>query len=76
MSQTETIAIIEEAVALADSDQASWVDATEVDEWLTSWDTEEDSPEDVAEIQKAYAEYESGNYITFKKYLTKRGISL
>jgi hypothetical protein len=37
---------------------------------------EEDSPEDIAEIQKAYAEYESGNYITFKEYLTKRGISL
>jgi hypothetical protein len=76
MSQTEIITIIEEAVALADSDQASWVDATEVDEWLTSWDTEEDSPENIAEIQKAYAEYKSGNYITFKEYLTKRGISL
>jgi hypothetical protein len=76
MSQTETIAIIKEAVALADSDQASWVDATEVDKWLTSWGTDEDSPEDIAEIQKAYAEYESGNYITFKQYLTKRGITL
>jgi hypothetical protein len=37
---------------------------------------EEDSPEDIAEIQKAYAEYESGNYITFDEYLTKRGIVL
>ncbi len=39
-------------------------------------DDEEDSSEDLAEIQKVYAEYESGNYITFDEYLTKRGISL
>ena len=39
-------------------------------------DDEEASPEDLAEIQSVYAEYESGNYITFDKYLAKRGISL
>jgi hypothetical protein len=37
---------------------------------------EEDSPEDLAEIRKAYAEYESGQSITFDEYLTKRGIAL
>jgi hypothetical protein len=37
---------------------------------------EEDSPEDLAEIQKVYAEYESGNYVTLDDYLTKRGITL
>ena len=37
---------------------------------------EEDSPEDLAQIQEVYAEYESGNYITFDEYLAKRRISL
>jgi RHH-type transcriptional regulator, rel operon repressor / antitoxin RelB len=33
---------IEEAVALADSDKATWVPATKVDEWLTSWGAEDE----------------------------------
>ncbi|MEB3295844.1 MAG: hypothetical protein VKJ24_22050 [Synechococcales bacterium] len=37
---------------------------------------DEDSPEDLAEIQKVYAEYESGDYVTLDDYLTKRGITL
>lgn len=39
-AQSWQIQQIEDAVALADSDQASWVDATAVDEWLTSWGTD------------------------------------
>jgi RHH-type transcriptional regulator, rel operon repressor / antitoxin RelB len=37
---------IEEAVALADSDNAEWVSGTEVNEWLTSWgkDNEQSAP--------------------------------
>ena len=44
--QSWQIQQIEEAVALADSDQATWIAATEVDEWLTSWsiDHERSSP--------------------------------
>jgi RHH-type transcriptional regulator, rel operon repressor / antitoxin RelB len=33
---------IEEAVALADSDKATWVPTTKVDEWLASWGTEDE----------------------------------
>jgi hypothetical protein len=45
MSQTETVRIrllIEAAVALADRPQAEWVTATAVDEWLTSWGTDQE----------------------------------
>lgn len=35
---------IEEAVALADSDQAVWVDGAEVSSWLESWGTENERP--------------------------------
>jgi RHH-type transcriptional regulator, rel operon repressor / antitoxin RelB len=31
---------IEEAVALADSDNAEWVSGSEVNEWLASWGTD------------------------------------
>ncbi len=33
---------IEAAIVLADSDEATWISATEVDEWLTSWGTDEE----------------------------------
>ncbi len=33
---------------------------------------EEDSPEDLAEIQTAYAEYEAGDYVTFEQYKAQR----
>ncbi len=33
---------------------------------------DEDSPEDIAEIQAARADYEAGNYITFDEYKTQR----
>jgi RHH-type transcriptional regulator, rel operon repressor / antitoxin RelB len=35
--QSWQIQQIEEAVALADSEQAQWVAGNEVDEWLASW---------------------------------------
>jgi RHH-type transcriptional regulator, rel operon repressor / antitoxin RelB len=38
--QSWQIQQIEAAVALADSAQATWVAATEVNEWLTSWGTD------------------------------------
>jgi predicted transcriptional regulator len=38
--QSWQIQQIEAAAALADSDQASWVPANEVDEWLASWGTD------------------------------------
>jgi RHH-type transcriptional regulator, rel operon repressor / antitoxin RelB len=38
--QSWQIQQIEAAVALADSDQASWVPATEINEWFTSWGTD------------------------------------
>ncbi len=37
---------------------------------------DDDSPEDLAEIQTVYAEYESGHYITLNEYLAKRRITL
>lgn len=37
--QSWQIQKIEEAIALADSDQAVWISANEVDEWLGSWGT-------------------------------------
>lgn len=37
---------------------------------------DDDSPEDLAEIQTVYAEYESGHYITLNEYLAKHKISL
>jgi RHH-type transcriptional regulator, rel operon repressor / antitoxin RelB len=40
--QSWQIEQIEEAVALADSPQAEWVPATAVDEWLTSWGTDQE----------------------------------
>jgi hypothetical protein len=33
---------------------------------------EEDSPEDIAEIQAAYADYEAGDYMTFEEYSAQR----
>lgn len=35
---------IEEAVAVADSSQAEWVKAENVDAWLESWGTENEKP--------------------------------
>ena len=35
---------IEEAVAVADRDQAVWVDGAEVDAWLSSWGTAREMP--------------------------------
>jgi RHH-type transcriptional regulator, rel operon repressor / antitoxin RelB len=40
--QSWQIQQIEAAVALADSDQAFWVPATEVNEWFTSWGTDKE----------------------------------
>jgi RHH-type transcriptional regulator, rel operon repressor / antitoxin RelB len=40
--QSWQIQQIEAAVALADSDQASWVPATEINEWFTSWGTDKE----------------------------------
>ncbi len=42
--QSWQIQQIEEAVALADSKQAVWVDADEVSAWLDSWGTENEQP--------------------------------
>ncbi|MGV0028443.1 hypothetical protein [Phormidesmis priestleyi] len=33
---------------------------------------EDDSPEDIAEIQAARADYEAGDYTTFDQYMTRR----
>jgi hypothetical protein len=33
---------------------------------------EEDSPEDIAEIEAARADYKAGDYITFDEYTTQR----
>jgi predicted transcriptional regulator len=35
---------IQEAVALADSERAVWVEGADVDAWLTSWGTENEKP--------------------------------
>jgi RHH-type transcriptional regulator, rel operon repressor / antitoxin RelB len=43
--QSWQIEQIETAVALADSPQAEWVSATAVDEWLTSWGTNQERSE-------------------------------
>lgn len=40
--QSWQIQQIEAAVTLADSDQATWIPATEVDEWLTSWGSDQE----------------------------------
>jgi RHH-type transcriptional regulator, rel operon repressor / antitoxin RelB len=40
--QSWQIEQIEAAVTLADSPQAEWVAATAVDEWLTSWGTDQE----------------------------------
>jgi RHH-type transcriptional regulator, rel operon repressor / antitoxin RelB len=40
--QSWQIQQIEAAVTLADSDQATWIPATEVDEWLTSWGADQE----------------------------------
>jgi RHH-type transcriptional regulator, rel operon repressor / antitoxin RelB len=40
--QSWQIEQIEAAVALADSPEAEWVPATAVDEWLTSWGTDQE----------------------------------
>lgn len=36
------------------------------------FDDEEDSPEDIAEIQAAYADYEAGDYMTLEEYAAER----
>ncbi|MBW4419710.1 MAG: hypothetical protein KME13_10830 [Myxacorys californica WJT36-NPBG1] len=33
---------------------------------------DEDSPEDIAEIQAAHADYEAGDYTTFDQYVAQR----
>jgi RHH-type transcriptional regulator, rel operon repressor / antitoxin RelB len=40
--QSWQIEQIEAAVALADSPQAEWVPATAVDEWFTTWGTDQE----------------------------------
>lgn len=40
--QSWQIQQIEAAVALADSNQAEWIPATEVNEWFTSWGTDKE----------------------------------
>ncbi|MDF5725942.1 MAG: CopG family ribbon-helix-helix protein [Rhizonema sp. PD37] len=42
--QSWQIQQIQEAVALADSDKAVWVESPDVDVWLTSWGTENELP--------------------------------
>ena len=42
--QSWQIQQIEEAVVLADSDRAVWVEGSEVDSWLASWGTENEKP--------------------------------
>lgn len=42
--QSWQIQQIEEAVALADSDQAVWVEGVEVDAWLASWGKANEKP--------------------------------
>ena len=43
-AQSWQIQQIETAVAIADSPEAVWVEATEVDQWLTSWGNEQSPP--------------------------------
>lgn len=42
--QSWQIQQIEEAVALADSEQAVWMDGASVGAWLDSWGTEDERP--------------------------------
>jgi RHH-type transcriptional regulator, rel operon repressor / antitoxin RelB len=42
--QSWQIKQIEEAVAIADSDSAVWVEGAEVDAWLGSWGTSDEQP--------------------------------
>jgi RHH-type transcriptional regulator, rel operon repressor / antitoxin RelB len=42
--QSWQIQQIEEAVAIADSDQAVWIEGSEVDAWLDSWGTSDEKP--------------------------------
>lgn len=42
--QSWQIQQIEEAVALAESEEAVWVEGAQVDAWLTSWGTENEKP--------------------------------
>ena len=42
--QSWQIQQIEEAVVLANSEQAVWVESAEVDAWLASWGTETEKP--------------------------------
>jgi RHH-type transcriptional regulator, rel operon repressor / antitoxin RelB len=42
--QSWQIQQIEAAITLADSDQAVWVENTDVNAWLTSWGTEDEQP--------------------------------
>ena len=42
--QSWQIEMIEQAVALADSDNAQWIDGDKVEGWLDSWGTEEEKP--------------------------------
>lgn len=42
--QSWQIQQIEEAVALAESEQAVWVEGAEVDAWLASWGRENEKP--------------------------------
>jgi hypothetical protein len=38
------------------------------------FDDEEDSPEDIAAVQAAYADYEAGDYMTLQQYAAQRAL--
>jgi RHH-type transcriptional regulator, rel operon repressor / antitoxin RelB len=42
--QSWQIEQIEAAVTLADSDQATWVESADVDQWLNAWGTAQEQP--------------------------------
>jgi len=56
------------------------ISSLEIDEKRKLWEflkaelfpDEDDSPEDIAEIQAARADYKAGDYTTFDQYMAKR----